>query len=269
MSITIAATSEPHGVHQLEARSANLVACGKPIDLLADAKRVFEVLVGGGLAIVPASIGYGLVAIVPEALERAFVTKKRMPHKRHAMIGSYNLHKEVHILPPREAGMVELLCHDFDLPLGVIAPFRADHPVVQKLGAETLARSSVDGTLAMLVNGGAFQDELSRLATEAGLPLMGSSANLTGKGTKSLVEDIEPEILGVADIVVNYGKRTFSAPRPSSTMINFKELELMRFGACYDVIQDVFKRFYGIEFPDDPGQKVTFSGHLREAAKQE
>ncbi|KAK5048658.1 hypothetical protein LTR84_005749 [Exophiala bonariae] len=269
MSLTATATtSKAITVSPPMQSSANGVQTDKPIDIPADAKRVFDVLISGGLAIVPASIGYGLVAIVPEALERAFVTKKRMPHKRHAMIGSYSLHKELHVLPPREAGMVELLCQDFNLPLGVIAPFRADHPLVQKLGAETLARSSVDGTLAMLVNGGAFQDELSRLATEAGLPLMGSSANLTGKGTKSLVEDIEPEILRVADIVINYGKRTYSTPRPSSTMINFKELELMRFGACYDVIQDVFKRFYGVEFPNDPGQEVIFSGHLREAAKK-
>ena len=241
---------------------------GKPVDIAADAQRVFEVLKDGGLAIVPADIGYGLVAIDPKALERAFVTKQRQPHKRHAMIGSFALHKELHVLPEREAKMVELLTQDIDLPLGVIAPLKADHPIVQKLGSETLARSSVDGTFAMLVNGGKFQDELVRLSSEAGLPLMGSSANLTGKGTKSLVEDIEPEILAVADIVLDYGKRKYSYPRPSSTMIDFRNVEMMRFGACYDVIQDVLKRFYDIRLPDDPGRESNFSGHLREAAKR-
>ncbi len=240
----------------------------KKVDVAADARRVFDVLVKGGLAIVPADVGYGLVAIDPAALERAFVTKQRQPHKRHAMIGSYALHKELHVLPEREARMVELFTQDLDIPLGVIAPMKADHPIIRKLGTETLARSSVDGTLAMLVNGGAFQDELSRLATEAGLPLMGSSANLSGKGTKSLVEAIEPEILGVADIVIDYGKRKYSYPRPSSTMIDFRTVELMRFGACYDVVQDIMKRFYGIDWPNDPGREANFSGHLREAAKK-
>ena len=241
---------------------------GKPVDIAVDAQRVFEVLKNGGLAIVPADIGYGLIAIDPAALERAFVTKQRQHHKRHAMIGSYALHKELHVLPEPEAKMVELLTQEIDLPLGVIAPFNPSHPILKKLGSETLARSSVDGTLAMLVNGGAFQDEISRICTEAGLPLMGSSANLTGKGTKSLVEDIEPEILAVADIVLDYGKRKYSLPRPSSTMIDFRNVELMRFGACYDVIQDILKRFYGIAFPNDPGQASNFSGHLREAAKE-
>ncbi len=248
--------------------SLNATYAGKPVDIVADAQRVFEVLKKGGLAIVPADIGYGLVAIDPNALERAFMTKQRQPHKRHAMIGSYALHKELHVLPEREANMVELLTKEIDLPLGVIAPLKTDHPLIQKLGSETLKRSSVDGTLAMLVNGGKFQDELVRISFEAGLPLMGSSANLTGKGTKSLVEDIEPEILAVADIVLDYGKRKYSLPRPSSTMIDFRNVELMRYGACFDVIQDVLKRFYNITLPDDPGRAANFSGHLREAAKR-
>jgi tRNA A37 threonylcarbamoyladenosine synthetase subunit TsaC/SUA5/YrdC len=240
---------------------------GKPIDIASDAKRVFEVLKNGGLAIVPADIGYGLIAIDPAALQKAFVTKQRQAHKRHAMVGSWRLHKELHVLPEREAKMVEVLAKDLDLPIGVIAPYRADHPIIQQLGENTLKRSSVDGTIAMLVNGGALQDEISRLCMDANLPLMGSSANLTGRGTKSLVENIEPEILAVADIIIDYGKRKFSQPRPSSTLIDFRTLELMRYGACFDVIQDVFKRWYGIVLPDDPGMAVNFSGHRREAAK--
>lgn len=232
------------------------------IDIKADALRVFHILKTGGIAIIPASVGYGIVAIDPKALQRVFTTKQRQPHKKHAMIGSYALHRELHILPSREAEMVRLLTVDLDLPLGVIAPFREEHPIIQKLGKETLQQSSVDGTLSMLVNGGKFQEELSRLATEAGLPLMGSSANLTGKGTKSTVEDIESEISEAVDIIINYGRQRYSAPRPSSTMFDFKNMRLMRFGACFDVIQDAFWRFYGIRLPDDPGREVLFSGHL-------
>ena len=163
------------------------------IDPKADAKRVFDVLCNGGLAIVPVNVGYAICAIDPEALERAFTTKQRKPHKRHAMIGSYALHKEIHVLPPKETGMVKLLIHDLDIPLGVVAPFREDHPMIRKLGAETLARSSMEGTLAMLCNAGPVLDELARLSFEAGLPCMGSSANLTGKGTKSVSSDVSSE----------------------------------------------------------------------------
>ena len=231
------------------------------IDPIADAKRVFDVLRNGGLAIIPVDVGYAISAGDSVALERAFHTKQRKPHKRHAMIGSWQLHQNVHTLPPREAGMCKLLVHDLDLPLGLVAPFKEDHPLIKKLGPETLARSSVDGTLAMLVNGGALMDELARLSLEHEVPIMGSSANLTGKGTKAFVKDIEPEITNAASIIIDYGKMKYNSPRTSSTMIDFSNVRLLRYGACYDVIQDALKRCYNIEFPDDPGKDVLFSGH--------
>ncbi|KAJ5611377.1 hypothetical protein N7510_008096 [Penicillium lagena] len=232
------------------------------LDIPDDARRVFETLKKGGIAIIPATVGYGIVAITPEALQRIFITKQRQPHKRHAMIGSYALHQALHVLPSREAEMVRLLTVDLDLPLGVVAPFRADHPIIQKLPPDTLAQSTVDGKLAMLVNGGLFQDELSRMTADEELPLIGSSANLTGKGTKRAVEDIEPEILAVADIIIDYGCQKFHYPRPSSTMIDFQNMRLLRYGACYDVVQDALWRFYSIRLSCDPGGGVLFSGHL-------
>lgn len=235
------------------------------IDPLEDAHRVFETLKAGGIAIIPSSVGYGVVAIEPEALRRIFVAKKREPHKRHAMIGNYALHKEIHALAPREAGMVRLLTVDLDLPIGVVAPYHPNHPIIRTIPPDMLAQSTKEGKLAMLVNGGQLQEELSRLASNAHLPLLGSSANLTGMGTKIVVEDIEPEIQGVADIIIDYGKQKFHHPRPSSTMIDFGDLRLLRYGACYDVVQDAFWRFYGISLPDDPGRHALFSGHLPRA----
>jgi hypothetical protein len=160
--------------------------------------------------------------------------------------------------------MVRLLTVDLDLPVGVVASYQPDHPIIQKIPQDLMHESSIDGTMAMLVNGGEFQEELSKLATDAELPLLGSSANLTGTGTKVAIEEIEPEIRAVADIIVDYRRQKYSHPRPSSTMMNFDELRVLRFGACYEVIQDVFSRFYGLSLPNDPGQDILFSGHLRQ-----
>ncbi|KAJ5371520.1 uncharacterized protein N7496_007612 [Penicillium cataractarum] len=227
-----------------------------------DAQRVLKVLKDGGIAIIPSNVGYGIVATDPEALCRIFNAKKRQPHKRHAMIGNYDLHKDIHNLPARGAEMVRRLTVDLDLPLGVVASYHPDHPIIKKIPEYLLNQSSVGGTMAMLVNGGKFQEELSKLASNEELPLLGSSANLTGTGTKVTVEEIEPEIKAAANIIIDYGRQKYSHPRPSSTMINFNDLRVLRFGACYHVIQDVFSRFYGIHLPDDPGRDILFSGHL-------
>lgn len=225
-----------------------------------DARVVFEVLKRGGIAIIPMSVGYGITAIDPDALDRIFCTKRREPHKRHAMVGSYVLHQDIHALPPQEAGMVKLLTVDLELPLGIVAPYRLDHPIIQKLPPNLLVQSVVGDTLAMLVNGGALLEELSRLAALEKLALMGSSANITGKGTKTVVEDIESEILEVADIVIDYGRQKFHHPRASSTMIDFRTMKVVRYGACYNVVQDALWRFYGIKVPDDPGTSILCSG---------
>ncbi|OQE44968.1 hypothetical protein PENCOP_c002G04180 [Penicillium coprophilum] len=177
-----------------------------------DARAVLEVLKRGGIAIIPMNVGYGITAIDPDALDRIFRTKRREPHKGHVMVGSYLLHREIHLLAPQEAGIVKLLTVDLNLPLGVVAPYRLDHPIIQKLPTDILAKSVVEDTLALLVNGGALLYELSRLATIEKLPLMGSSANITGTGVKIVVEDIEPEILKVADIVIYYGIPKFHHP---------------------------------------------------------
>lgn len=227
-----------------------------------DAQKVFQVLQNGGIAIIPSNVGYGIVATDPDALRRIFNAKKRQPHKRHAMIGNYDLHKDIHNLPAREAEMVRRLTVDLDLPIGVVASYHPDHPIIKRIPQDLLKQSSMRGTMAMLVNGGKLQEELSRLASDAELPLLGSSANLTGTGTKVTVEEIEPEIKAAADIIIDYGRQKYSHPRPSSTMINFNDLRVLRFGSCYDVIQDVFSRFYGIYLPDDPGRDILFSGHL-------
>ncbi|KAF9886554.1 hypothetical protein FE257_011326 [Aspergillus nanangensis] len=238
------------------------------LDIPSDARRVFSTLQAGGVAIIPVTVGYAVIATSPIALQKVFDTKQRKPHKRHAMVGSYDLHRSIHDLPPLQAGMVKLLAQDLNIPFAAIAPFRPDHPIIQSLGAETLAKSSVDGTIAILMNGGVLQDELARLAMEAGVPLMGSSANLTGRGTKRCVEDIEPEIIAAADVVIDYGCQPHVYPRTSSSMFDFKNMRVVRFGACYHVIQDAFRRWYGIRLPDDPGREALFSGHVGQEANQ-
>lgn len=46
----------------------------------------------------------------------------------------------------------------------------------------------------------------------------------------------------------------YGHPRPSSTMFDSKSMRMPRFGTCYDVIQDAFRRFYA-------RRDALFSGH--------
>jgi tRNA A37 threonylcarbamoyladenosine synthetase subunit TsaC/SUA5/YrdC len=233
-------------------------------DIKTDAKRVFDTIGAGGAVIMPGDIGYAAGANSAAALQRLFTVKQRGPHKRNAMAGNYELHREVHDIGGREREIIDAITVDAGLPLCVVAPYHAEHPVVAALEAEVLTASTVGNTLAMLVNGGRLQDEIVRLTHAAGLPLLGSSANLTGTGTKFRVEDIQQPIIDAVDLVIDYGLCRYHHYRRSSTVIDFSTMEVVRIGSCYDLIADIMDSQFAIKLPIDPGRDVLPSGHLRE-----
>ncbi|MET0455783.1 MAG: Sua5/YciO/YrdC/YwlC family protein [Mycobacterium sp.] len=233
-------------------------------DIFGDARRIYETVVAGGAVIMPSDIGYGAVASSSDALLRLFRAKQRAPHKRHAMAGDYELHREIHRLGHQEHDMIDAVVLDAGLPLAVVAPYDPSHPVVAAIEPETLQASTVGDTLAILVNGGRLQHAVVRLAHRDGVPLLGSSANLTGTGTKFRVEDIEQPVIDAVDLVVDHGLRKYHLYRRSSTMIDFTTMEVVRIGSCYELISDIFSSQFGITLPADPGLKALPSGHLRE-----
>jgi tRNA A37 threonylcarbamoyladenosine synthetase subunit TsaC/SUA5/YrdC len=146
--------------------------------------------------------------------------------------------------------MVAMLTEGYELPIGVIAPYAPDHPLVQRLDPAALSGSSKDGTIAMLVNAGPFHAELCRLSSVEVFPIFGSSANLTNTGTKFRVQDIPRQLLDIADTVIDYGLRKYHRYQRSATLINFQTLEVVRQGSCYELIADVLARHFDVRLPD-------------------
>ncbi|MBY0337884.1 MAG: Sua5/YciO/YrdC/YwlC family protein [Acetobacteraceae bacterium] len=238
------------------------------LDIRGDARRVVDAVKAGGVAVFPTDVGYAGAAGCEAALTRFFRAKGRGAHKRNAMLGSLAIHEDVHTLPTRANRMIRALVEDYDLPISAIGPYRTDHPLLRRLGDTALAASTEGGTLAILMNVGALEYEMATLAAAEGQPLFGSSANLTGTGTKFRAEEVQPEIRACADIVLDYGLQKYHRYRRSSTMIDFSTMEVVRIGSCYELVQDVLRRHFGVELPDDPGLEALPSGHVREAQRR-
>lgn len=234
------------------------------LDIAGDARRTIDIIKAGGIALVPNDTGYALCGASMDPLKKIYDTKQRGGHKRNAMAADLETQRELLTLDARAQQMVEALVVDHDLPIGVIGSFRADHPLLRKLDAEAVRASTAVGTLAMLLNAGPFHKELTRLSREEVVPLFGSSANLTGTGTKFRVEDIQPEMRAIADITVDYGLRRYHVYRRAGTLINFSTLQVVRIGACYELIAGVLKRWFDLDLPADPGLDALPSGHLNE-----
>lgn len=219
------------------------------LDFAADAQRAFAVLKGGGIGILPMDVGYSLIGGTAPALKKIFETKRRAPSKLNAMLGNDDLHRDLHVVSARARDIYSAIVHDYDLPLGVIAPCRPDHPLLRRLDADTYARSTKDNTLLMLVNAGNFHRALTGISHAQGHLLFGSSANISLTGTKFRGADIEPEIRAIADIVVDYGLVKYHPWNASSTLLDIETAAVYRQGVAYENIADILKRHFRIDLP--------------------
>jgi tRNA A37 threonylcarbamoyladenosine synthetase subunit TsaC/SUA5/YrdC len=224
------------------------------VDIAGDARGAFDALKSGGIAILPMDVGYSLIGGGEAALARIFETKRRAATKLNAMVADNEIHRELHVLDGRGFDIVKAITQDHDLPLGAIAPARLDHPLLKAVSPETLERSHRDGTIAMLLNAGPFHAEICRLSRAEMHPLFGSSANLSLSGTKFRVEDIEPEIRAIADVVIDHGLRKYHLYKASSTLLDVERMEVVRYGACFELIADVLSRDFGITLPPPPAE---------------
>ena len=221
------------------------------IDIEADARRAFSSMEAGGIAMLPQSVGYSLIAAHPAPLRRIFDTKRRTPSKLNAMLGNDAMAQELYVLTNRGRDVLEAITVLYDLPLGAIAPFRREHSIFRLLDDDMMARSTRDGTLLMLINAGPFHAAITRLSHAAKVALFGSSANISMSGTKFSSDDIEPEIRAIADVTIDYGLMKYHPYRASSTLLNLETLEVVRYGSCYEDIRDIVRRY----FHHDPGPR--------------
>ena len=222
------------------------------LDIPGDAKQAFEVLLNGGIAILPMDVGYTCSGGSAQALQKIFETKGRTKEKRNAMIGNIEIHREVHLTDQRGRDVVTAVCLDHGLPFGPIAPCNMDHPILRNLEKEAIPGSIKDDSVCMLLNAGHFHAEICRLSYENQFPIFGSSANKSLSGTKFRVEDIEPDIRRIADTIIDYGLRKYYVYGSSSTLINLQTLEVVRVGSGYELISDILERYFNHKLPPAP-----------------
>jgi tRNA A37 threonylcarbamoyladenosine synthetase subunit TsaC/SUA5/YrdC len=219
----------------------------RPWDYEADARRAWDTIYGGGIAIFTSHVGYAMCSATKNAIDKIFRIKRRTRAKFHAMSGNMDLHHEIHVVDQRARDVIALITEGYGLPLGTIAPVRLDHPILRGLPDHVRDQTVKEGTLAMLLNAGVMNELMAAQGLAHGRLILGSSANISQQGTKFRVEDIEPEIREAADIIIDHGTSRWVGDGRSSTMINVATLEVVRAGAAFEVIRDALKRHMKID----------------------
>jgi tRNA A37 threonylcarbamoyladenosine synthetase subunit TsaC/SUA5/YrdC len=219
-----------------------------PETIERDARHVFDVLAGGGTAIIYLDVAYAILGRSEASVRRIYAAKARSFARPTGIVGGLELHDEIHVMDEHKKAIVRAVTVKHDLPLSVIAPFRREHPFLRNLDPFVLNNANKDGTLNLLLNAGLLRTRISRISYEAMTPLVGSSANISLTGSKYRVKDIEPKMIAAADIVIDYGLSHYHNPLGrSSTMLDFRDLSIVREGVCFERIRDVIHDEFDIE----------------------
>lgn len=230
---------------------------GKLPSATSDAREVYNLLQSGGVAIIPTEVGYGIVASSAEGIERAFAAKQRKAGHTVGVLGTWNTHRQLHVLPDQRFEISRVITEEFNMVLAVVAPYRKDHERLRNLDPVTKERMVKGDTLGIAILQGSFGRELGRMFDENSRLMIGSSANLTGKGQKFRVEDIEEEIRDCADLIVDYGLQRYHIYGRAGTNIDLDNMRVLRIGAGYELFRLRLQKWFGINLPEDPDYPGT------------
>ncbi len=216
--------------------------------LRADVSALLGVLADGGVAIAPLDVAYAVLAARSDGIRRIFDAKQRSYEKPSGMFGDWKLSAELHVMPDERHAMVREMITEEKLPFSVVAPFRADHPLLRLVEPFVLESSTKVGTLDMLLNAGQFHDEIARQARDRGMPVFGSSANTSLSGSKYDYDAIDEPVRAAADIHFDYGRSKYANPDGrSSTIIDFRDFSVVRVGVCFDQLRRAFKSRFDVD----------------------
>jgi len=176
-----------------------------------DARRLQECLAGGGVAVFPVDTVYG-IGCSPEdgaAVERVYALKGRPP-ARPAAVMFFSLDAALEVLPElgkRERAALQALLPG---PLTLLLPNREHRfPLACGPDPDTL------GLRVPLLDGPLAELQAVRV------PVMQSSANLSGQADARRLQDVPPSLREGADLVLDGGE----LPGTASTVVDLSAYE--------------------------------------------
>ncbi|MBS0559881.1 MAG: Sua5/YciO/YrdC/YwlC family protein [Proteobacteria bacterium] len=217
----------------------------------SEADAAIDAMQAGGCAILPLDVAYAIVGTTEPAIRRIFAAKGRSYEKPSGMFATWEMSREIHVMDADRHAIAQVIVEEYRLPFSIVAPFRADHPLLRAVDPFVLQNSTKAGTLDMLINAGKWHDAVARRALARGIAVFGSSANRSLTGSKYRLADIEPEIREAAAFAIDGGtSRYANAEGKSSTIVDFREFRLIRRGVCCERLTEIFQDRFGIALKD-------------------
>jgi len=207
------------------------------VSLAEEVERVYLTIRAGGLALVKADIGYGLIGHSEESIRRMFRLKRRPLSNPCIVVGSPEVLDRLGRVEDRRVRrwVAEQMRWT---TLAVAVPVAGHEPLWTSLPPWVREHASRDGTAAVYLNTGELTDRLVERALRDDFLLVGSSANLSLHGNNYRPEEIPPEMAAGVDCMVARGTAKYENPeRLATTIVDLPNLAVRRRGVNAALIE--------------------------------
>ncbi len=154
-------------------------------------KGVFEVLSNHGVVILPSKLGYGILALTDQGIEKMYRLKKRIRTKPSGVLATPRIFVELTDSKFKREAM------RFQHPIGLIEYPKLEHPMIERLPHI----SKQNGTVAFFMNMDSFMTRLCEHAYKKGCLITISSANKAGTGNCLAFADLHADFKHEADYI--------------------------------------------------------------------
>jgi tRNA A37 threonylcarbamoyladenosine synthetase subunit TsaC/SUA5/YrdC len=189
-----------------------------------------DTLLSGGLLLAKGDIGYGLFGTSEDAIRRMYALKGRPYSNPCIFIGDLGVLDEVALAADERVRrwVGELAAWT---TCAVVLPERPGSAMVAGMDPWVRSQSITDGTLAVFLRCGGYLEQVVARMREAGVAIVGSSANRSSEGNRFRPEELPPEFLAGADLFVEHGDAALANDaRKATTIVNLANWSIKRMG---------------------------------------
>ncbi|MEQ1572573.1 MAG: Sua5/YciO/YrdC/YwlC family protein [Myxococcota bacterium] len=205
-------------------------------------RSVYDTIRQGGLALVPTTAGYGLLAMRAAAVERLYQVKGRPPGRPCVTVATWPIFDAIAAgVDPAHRAWAEQIAREH--PLALVTRFDAAAVPIARMEAGALERCTKDGTLASFHRAGALVCGVAELAFADGELVVGSSANASGAGNSHQLDEVPEQIRAAADVTVDQGRTPLAhLGRAATTILDLTTGTFLRRGLQFEAIAQRWER---------------------------
>lgn len=212
-----------------------------------DARRMYNTIAGGGLALARTNTGYGLVAMKSDAVRRIYELKGRSAEKPCVTVGTMQILDDVATgVDPATRGWLSRAVARW--PMAVIARMNRRSTLLAGFEPFVASQCTKVDTIATFFGVGELIARTATLAYAQGQLIVGSSANLAGTGNNYTLDAVPDSIRKAVDLELDYGTAPFVSDRKlASTILDLTRGMFQREGVAFIEVERSWREFLALD----------------------